>query len=91
MNRFLTPLKVEKVGYDKAGRPCWRLLEDLVYLSDRWGRIVVPKGFITNFASVPRLPVVFLVAVFESLAPVRPMPSLFITSSKLVDISCVPG
>lgn len=62
MNRFLTPLKVAKVGYDKAGRPCWRLLEDLVYLSDRWGRIVVPKGFITNFASVPRLPVIFLVA-----------------------------
>jgi hypothetical protein len=62
VSRFLTPLKVEKIGYDQDGRALYRLLARLVYLSDRFGRRVVPAGFVTNFASVPRLPVVFLVA-----------------------------
>jgi hypothetical protein len=62
MNRFLTPLDVRKVGYDRKGRPIWELLADLIYESDKYGLIVVPKGFCTNFASVPRLPVFFLVA-----------------------------
>ncbi len=62
MNRFLTPLDVRKIGYDHEGRPIWELLSDLVYESAKYGRIVVPKGFCTNFASVPRLPVIFLVA-----------------------------
>lgn len=62
MNRFLTALDVRKVGYDRSGRPIWELLADLVYESAKYGRIVVPKGFRTNFASVPRLPVIFLVA-----------------------------
>jgi hypothetical protein len=62
MNRFLTPLRVQKVGYDKEGRPLWRVLEELVYSSDNFGICEVPTGFITNFASVPRLPVIFLIA-----------------------------
>jgi hypothetical protein len=62
MSRFLTTLKTEKIGYDKDDRPVLRLLGPLIYESDRFGLIHVPVGFNTNFASVPRLPVIFLVA-----------------------------
>jgi hypothetical protein len=40
----------------------WRLNEELVYVSDTVGVIRVPKDFITDFGSVPRLPFVFLAA-----------------------------
>ena len=40
----------------------WRLTEELIYQSDILGLIVVPDFFITDFASVPRLPLAFLVA-----------------------------
>jgi hypothetical protein len=62
MSRFLTTLKTEKIGYDRDGRPLARVLAPLAYESDRFGLIEVPAGFVTNFASVPRLPVIFLVA-----------------------------
>lgn len=56
---FLTTLKVEHLGLDDAqffGEGQWRLLEDVDYqsLDDRMWH--VPAGFITDFASVPRLP-----------------------------------
>lgn len=51
---FLTPLRVEQVS-EAAGT--WRLLEPLCYVSPIFGGlIVVPAGFVTDFASVPRLP-----------------------------------
>lgn len=62
MSKFLSNLLVEKIGYDKGGRALYRLLAPLVYDSARFGVRIVPAGFVTNFASVPRLPVVFLVA-----------------------------
>lgn len=62
MSRFLTTLKTEKIGYDRDDRPVLRLLGPLVYESERFGVIAVPAGFCTNYASVPRLPVIFLVA-----------------------------
>lgn len=41
----------------------WRLREELCYSSESLGAIVtVPEGFETDFASVPRLPVVYLLA-----------------------------
>ena len=40
----------------------WQLLGPFVYESDTVGTIIVPKGFITNFGSVPRLP--FMYAAF---------------------------
>lgn len=58
----MTPLRVEKIGQDGA-RALWRLLEPLSYDSPRLGRTVtVPAGFVTDFASVPRLPLAFLMA-----------------------------
>ncbi|AOZ08151.1 hypothetical protein BKK80_13310 [Cupriavidus malaysiensis] len=41
----------------------WRLVEPLVYQSDMAGQTFeVPAGFETDLASVPRLPVVYLLA-----------------------------
>lgn len=48
---FLTPLRFEQTGPRR-----WVVLEDLVYRSAILGTIKVPKGFVTDFASVPRLP-----------------------------------
>jgi hypothetical protein len=39
----------------------WQLLQDLVYLSDLTHKAyTVPAGTVTDFASVPRLPLVYL-------------------------------
>jgi hypothetical protein len=55
---FMTTLRAEKVGDG-----CWTLLEPLVYRSLLTGKTyTVPAGFTTDFASVPRLPLVFLLA-----------------------------
>ena len=40
----------------------WMLTEDLLYDSDILGLVTVPKWFITDFASVPRLPLAYLLA-----------------------------
>lgn len=42
MSKFTTTLKTEQIA-----RTCWRLTDELVF-----GDIVVPKGFITNYASI---------------------------------------
>ena len=56
MPEFLTKLVVTKVGKYK-GRGLWQLNTPLVYSSKILGRTIsVPKDFITDFASVPRLP-----------------------------------
>ena len=53
--KFYGDLRVEKLP---NGR--WRLLEDLTYYGvPGIGDITVPKGFDTDFASVPRLPFMF--------------------------------
>lgn len=53
--RFLSPLEVERISNDS-----WRLLLPLVYDSAlKKNTIYVPKGFITDFASVPRIPLVY--------------------------------
>lgn len=51
MPRFLTDLNVKQMSDTE-----WMLISDLVYESDILGEILVPFGFITDFASVPRLP-----------------------------------
>lgn len=55
MAKFLTDLDAVCVT-DKI----WRLDNDLVYESDLVGKITVPKGFYTDFASVPRVPLAYL-------------------------------
>jgi hypothetical protein len=55
MSRFLTPLRAEKSG------DVWTVLQPLVYKSDVAQNVfIVPEGFVTDFASVPRIPLAFL-------------------------------
>jgi hypothetical protein len=57
---FLTELTASKVKEaSPAGRARWKLLTDLGYHSKLHGMIVVPAGYITDFASVPRLPLAY--------------------------------
>lgn len=57
MSEFLSPLRAEYYPGDTGD---WVLLEPLVYASDVAGRtITVPAGFTTDFASTPRIPVIY--------------------------------
>lgn len=62
MSRFLTPLRLERIeDKSKDGRGTWLLLDPLVYESDLGGIIVeAPRGFVTDLASVPRIPFAYL-------------------------------
>jgi hypothetical protein len=64
MARFLTTLRVERViDNSEDGRGTWKLLNMFAYKSDVADTIfAVPEGFLTDFASVPRLPVAYLLA-----------------------------
>ncbi len=58
---FLTPIRVEKVPFQNI----WILLKDFVYhheaskYLDLDVTITVPAGFYTDFASIPRLPILY--------------------------------
>lgn len=62
MSQFLTPLTVELISdATNSGRGTWRLTAPLTYQSDVARQVfIVPTGFETDFASVPRTPVAFL-------------------------------
>jgi hypothetical protein len=63
VSKFITPLDARKLGRDASSdqRGTWKLLAPLVYESDRLKRMVtVPGGFLTDFASVPRVPIAHL-------------------------------
>jgi hypothetical protein len=62
MSRFLTPLRLEEVDdFSADGRGTWMLLSDLVYDSDMLGHVVIVKaGETTDLASVPRIPIAYL-------------------------------
>lgn len=66
MAQFLTDLCATLLRDDSGGweRATWRLDAPLEYSSDIMGvgKIVVPKGFETDFASVPRLPMMWVLA-----------------------------
>ena len=66
MGRFPNPLRVEQTS-----RTTWRLLAPFSYLDPDHGLIVVPEGAETDFASVPRIPIVFdLVGAYGHAAAV---------------------
>lgn len=59
MSRYLTPLDVELVD-DSDGGGTWVLRSPLAYESSVAGLVIcAPEGFRTDFASVPRAPVVY--------------------------------
>lgn len=51
---FVSKLRAEAVSDSE-----WKLLEPLIYISGVLGRISARVGFITDFASVPRVPFIF--------------------------------
>ncbi len=58
MAEFLSKLEVEKVTEAKGmfDRATWLLMEPLIYRSDVLTvTLIVPAGFVTDFASVPRV------------------------------------
>ncbi|WP_394779081.1 DUF1353 domain-containing protein [Undibacterium sp.] len=58
MSAFLTSLQTECVNdLDNCGRGIWRITAPFIYQSDILGAtITVEPGFLTDFASVPRVP-----------------------------------
>lgn len=58
MRRFTTTLKTEQLK-----RTCFVLLDELVF-----GEIVVPKGFVTNYASIEVLHNIFLYPLYALVA-----------------------
>ena len=54
MSEFKTKMVAEDINDG-----VWVIHEDLIYESDLIGRVVVPAGFQTDFASVPRVPVAY--------------------------------
>lgn len=62
MAAFLTELETKFLGKAEGGRSLWALVHPLVYESDLLPEpVYVKEGFVTDFASVPRVPVVYLV------------------------------
>lgn len=57
-----TLLRVEEAGHDLSGRAVWELLEPMLFESEQFGDVVIPAMFRTNYASVPRMPLIFLLA-----------------------------
>jgi hypothetical protein len=60
LTRFPAPFSVRAMSVFEADaqgftpdRTYWHYEADFTYVSDRFGTIVIPKGFITDFASVP--------------------------------------
>lgn len=68
MSYFINSLKVEMLTCpnniplkNRSGRQLWKLTDSFSYQSDIAGMIITaPTGMITDFASVPRIPVVYL-------------------------------
>jgi len=96
VSRFITPLKVALVG---EGR--WHLVSPLIYESKVLGRTVtVADGFRTDFASVPRLPVVYLLfggtaeaaavvhdwLYFSAAAPRRVADKVFLEAARVTGV-----
>lgn len=62
MGAFLDRLVAEEID-PVSDRPQWRLHEPLRFYSSTLREIVVvPSGFETDFASVPRVPIAWLIA-----------------------------
>lgn len=59
MGRFLTELKVKRLP-NKNGRKQWQLTDWFIYESSTVGLIAVPPGYVTDFSSVPRFPIIYL-------------------------------
>lgn len=58
MSNFFSELEVQCL--DDSTNPKWRLNTPLLYSSDIADRVIaVPAGYVTDFASTPRVPFIF--------------------------------
>ncbi len=91
MSRYLCPLDIRLMADEKGipmenrwGRQLWELLSAFGYFSKVAGdmTIIVPTGFVTDLASVPRLPV-----IYTSLGDMAQMPAVihdYLYSTRIV-------
>jgi hypothetical protein len=56
---FTTNLKLEDLGRASNGRTIYRLSSPLIF-NDGTQEIIVPEGFETDLASIPRVPVAYM-------------------------------
>lgn len=68
--RSLNPFEALKLGLSTS-ITYWEYLEPFEYISDKWGSILVPAGFITDFASVPPA----LHSIYDNDSPILLYPS----------------
>jgi hypothetical protein len=69
MSQFLNDLEVRLCGWE-AGKAKWTTLALLRYRSDLvGGTVCIPAEFVTDFASVPRLPLAYLLAGGRAIRP----------------------
>lgn len=68
---FINKLEVIQLdGRSNSGRGRWQLLENLEYDSELTGKkYTVPAGFSSDFATVPRLPLIFALVGNTASAP----------------------
>lgn len=61
MAQFLSKLETQLVDQQEAqGRGTWRVMKPFVYQSDlTYNPIIVQVGFVTDYATVPRIPIIF--------------------------------
>lgn len=91
MSAFLTPLNLELLTCphniplkNRDGRQLWRVITPFVYQSDIARKtIIVPDGFVTDLASIPRMP--FVYRELESLADMPGVPHDFCYSTGYLD------
>ena len=91
MSTFLTPLQMEymtcpfnKPLKNREGRQLYRLIAPLLYQSDIAGvTITVPVGYISDLASIPRMPLVY--RELESLADMPGVAHDFCYSTGFLD------
>jgi hypothetical protein len=69
---------------NREGRQFWRVLTPFVYQSDVARKtIIVPDGFVTDLASIPRLP--FVYRELEGIADMAGVPHDFAYSTGFLD------
>ena len=60
---FTSPLRAELIDdVANEGQGEWRLLHPLAFIDKEGNNYVVPAGFTTDYASVPRRPFAYLLA-----------------------------
>lgn len=59
---YLSDLYVEMLDKEsRDGRQLWRLTEDLIYFSDRYGIFIITrKGYVTDFITLKRYPIAYM-------------------------------